>query len=192
MEVNNFCYFFFFRKSLQLAKMMDGKIGAQSEEGVGSTFWFTARFERVPDRQAEEEAMDNKVQKALDAGDGAPLPDNVRILLVEDNTVNGREAIHALQTASYDLVLMDCLMPEMDGFEATRAIRQREAAAKIPSIPIIAMTASAMRANRERCFQSGMNDFLAKPVQSEELAEMLARWLARSRYGPEESEAGRT
>ncbi len=198
--------------SKQLAKMMNGKIGAQSEEGVGSTFWFTARFEKGSGMQAEEEVLDSKAQSALDTGDRPSLPDNVHILLVEDNivnqkvalamlkrlgcqtdlAVNGREAIHALQTASYDLVLMDCLMPEMDGFETTRAIRQREAAAKIPSIPIIAMTASAMRANRERCLQSGMNDFLAKPVQPEELAKMLARWLAKSRNGPEEGETGRT
>jgi len=71
-------------------------------------------------------------------------------------------------------------MPEMDGFEATRAVRQKESAASSPSIPIIAMTASAMQADREKCLQAGMSDFIAKPVQQGELAEMLARWLAIS------------
>ncbi|MEI6103093.1 MAG: PAS domain S-box protein [Methanothrix sp.] len=186
--------------SKQLAQMMNGKIGARSVPGVGSTFWFTARFEKVPDKQAEEEVLDSKVQKAPEAGDVLSLPDKVRILLVEDNPVNqrvalamlkklgirtdvaanGQEAVQALQTVTYDLVLMDCQMPEMDGFEATRAVRQKESAASSPSIPIIAMTASAMQADREKCLQAGMSDFIAKPVQQGELAEMLARWLAIS------------
>jgi PAS domain S-box-containing protein len=192
--------------SKQLAQMMNGKIGAQSVEGVGSTFWFTARFEKVSDKQAEEEVLESKVQKAPEAGDVLSLPDKVRILLVEDNPVNqrvalamlkklglrtdvvanGLEAVKALQTVPYDLVLMDCQMPEMDGFEATRAVRQKESAAKSPSIPIIAMTASAMQADREKCLLAGMSDFIAKPVQSEELAEMLAKWLVVSRRDPEE------
>jgi len=196
--------------SKQLAKMMNGKIGAQSVGGVGSTFWFTARFEKVPEKQAEEEVLDSKVQQASQAGDVLSLADKVRILLVEDNLVNqrvalamlkklglrtdvvanGLEAVEALQTVPYDLVLMDCQMPEMDGFEATRAVRQKESAASSPCIPIIAMTASAMQADREKCLQAGMNDFIAKPVQSEELAEMLARWLVVSRQDPGEGEAG--
>jgi len=134
----------------------------------------------------------------------------MRILLAEDNPINqrvalamlkrlgcwtdvvanGREAVEALQNVPYDLVLMDCQMPVMDGFEATRAVRQREAAAGSPSIPIVAMTASAMQADRERCQQAGMSDFIAKPVQPGELAEMLARWLAISRSDPGEGEAG--
>ena len=196
--------------SKQLAQMMNGKIGAQSVEGVGSTFWFTAWFEKVPDNQAEEEVLDSKVQKAPEACGAPSLPDKVRILLVEDNPVNqkvalamlkklgfrtdvvanGLEAVKALQTVPYDLVLMDCQMPEMDGFEATRAIRQKESAASNPCIPIIAMTASAMQADRKKCLQAGMNDFIAKPVQSEELAVMLARWLAISRQEPGEDGKG--
>ena len=196
--------------SKQLAQMMNGKIGAQSVEGVGSTFWFTARFEKVPDKQAEEEVLDSKVQKVPEAGDVLSLPDKVRILLVEDNPVNqrvalamlkklgfrtdvvanGQEAVEALQTVPYDLVLMDCQMPEMDGFEATRAIRQKESATSNPCIPIIAMTASAMQADREKCLLAGMSDFIAKPVQQGELAEMLARWLAISRHDPGEDGKG--
>ncbi|MHB8117737.1 MAG: response regulator [Methanothrix sp.] len=107
-----------------------------------------------------------------------------------DVVANGREAVQALQTASYDLVLMDCQMPEMDGFEATRAVRQKESATSSTSIPIIAMTASAMQADREKCLLAGMSDFIAKPVQPGELAEILARWLAISRHDPGEGEAG--
>ncbi|MBN1234605.1 MAG: response regulator [Methanotrichaceae archaeon] len=90
---------------------------------------------------------------------------------------NGEEAVNALKTIPYDLVLMDCQMPEMDGFEATRCIRQDGSGALNPGIPIIAMTALAMQGDRERCIQAGMNDFIAKPVQKRELAVMLARWL---------------
>jgi PAS domain S-box-containing protein len=193
--------------SKQLAQMMNGKIGAESTEGVGSTFWFTARFEKTAQRAQSLASLGQAAPTV--AGPAHALPGMVRILLAEDNPVNqrvalamlkrlgcrtdvaanGREAVQALQNASYDLVLMDCQMPEMDGFEATRAVRLKEAAASRPSIPIIAMTASAMQADRERCLQAGMSDFIAKPVQPGELAEMLARWLAISRHDPGEGEA---
>jgi CheY-like chemotaxis protein len=133
-----------------------------------------------------------------------------RVLVAEDNPVNQQVAAAMLESLGvayslagnglvalervlheqFDLVLMDCQMPEMDGFEATRAVRQKESAASSPCIPIIAMTASAMQADRKKCLLAGMNDFIAKPVQSEELAEMLARWLVVSRQDPGEGEAG--
>ena len=78
----------------------------------------------------------------------------------------------------YDLVLMDCQMPEMDGYEATSMIRRHGSKALNPCIPIIAMTALAMQGDREKCIQAGMNDFIAKPVLRRELAKMLAKWLA--------------
>ncbi|MCK9442300.1 MAG: PAS domain S-box protein [Methanothrix sp.] len=193
--------------SKQLAQMMNGKIGAKSIEGVGSTFWFTARFEKMAHRAESIASLGQTMPTA--AGPALDLPGKVRILLAEDNPVNqkvalamlkrlgfrtdvvanGREAVKAMQTVAYDLVLMDCQMPEMDGFEATRAVRQKESPALNPSIPIIAMTASAMQADRERCLQAGMSDFIAKPVQPRELAEMLARWLAISRHDPGEGKA---
>ncbi|MBX3329627.1 MAG: response regulator [Nitrospira sp.] len=118
-----------------------------------------------------------------------------RVLVVEDNPVNqkvaakmleklgcrvdvaanGREAVEGLARIQYSLVFMDCQMPEMDGFEATRLIRQQERA--WGHIPIIAMTANAMAEDRTRCLAIGMDDFLSKPVQSQDLAELLRRWL---------------
>ena len=191
--------------SRQLAELMGGKIGLESKEGIGSTFWFTAVFEKQP---AGSGSADEKFAKI--EGEGAmercatvpAISENgkrkIRILVVEDNPVNqkvaqammrkmglradvvanGQEAVNALQMIPYDLVLMDCQMPEMDGFEATHCIRQEGSRALNPQIPIIAMTASTMRGDRRKCIQAGMSDFIAKPVQIRELAEMLARWLA--------------
>jgi CheY-like chemotaxis protein/HPt (histidine-containing phosphotransfer) domain-containing protein len=122
-----------------------------------------------------------------------------RILLVEDNIINqkvaqgilaqlgyradvaanGLEALQALEMIDYDLVLMDCLMPEMDGFEATVMIRSPDSKVLNRNVPIIAMTANAMKGDREKCLESGMNDYLSKPVKIDELAEMLGKWLAR-------------
>ncbi|AFL72747.1 response regulator [Thiocystis violascens] len=123
----------------------------------------------------------------------------VRILLAEDNTTNqqvalgilkkmglhadavanGAEAVTALASIPYDLVLMDVQMPVMDGLEATRAIRASSSAVRNPGLPIIAMTAGAMRGDQEQCLDAGMNDYVSKPVSPAILAEVLARWLPR-------------
>jgi CheY-like chemotaxis protein len=124
-----------------------------------------------------------------------------RILLVEDNPTNqmvamtmlgklgyqtyavnnGVEALTALEADSYDLVLMDCRMPEMDGYEATREIRKREVQQstgdKIPRIPIIALTSHAMVGDRERCLASGMDDYITKPVNPGDISDMIEKWL---------------
>ncbi len=127
---------------------------------------------------------------------------NKKILIVEDNlvnqkvatkliekmgyqttcAVNGKEAVKAVQTLPYDIILMDCQMPVMDGFEATQAIRHLEAERKIVNninakIPIIAMTANAMKGDRERCIEAGMDDYLSKPVKPGNLSEMIGKWL---------------
>jgi CheY-like chemotaxis protein/HPt (histidine-containing phosphotransfer) domain-containing protein len=123
----------------------------------------------------------------------------VRILLAEDNitnqqvavgilqrlglradaVANGAEAVRALESLPYDLVLMDVQMPELDGLAATRAIRTGKAAVLNPGIPIVAMTAHAMRGDRERCLEAGMNDYIAKPVSIRTLAAVLDKWLPR-------------
>ncbi len=122
---------------------------------------------------------------------------NVRILVAEDNVTNqkvvermleklgyradvvenGRDAIKALDAAPYDMVFMDVQMPQMDGFEATAAIRQREKERDTGHLPIIAMTAHAMKGDRERCIDSGMDDYVSKPIQPKELAAAIARML---------------
>jgi PAS domain S-box-containing protein len=122
-----------------------------------------------------------------------------RILLAEDNIINqkvaqnmlnklgykadvvanGLEAVRALEMIDYDLVFMDCLMPEMDGFTATAAIRDATSHVKNHNVPIIAMTANAMQGDREKCLEASMDDYLAKPVKKEELAAVIEKWLQK-------------
>ena len=98
-----------------------------------------------------------------------------------DVVANGKEVVEALQRVPYDLILMDCQMPEMDGYEATRTIRNAECAMKNDErIPIIAMTANAMPGDREKCIEAGMNDYLAKPIKPEPLSDALEKWLRKS------------
>jgi two-component system sensor histidine kinase/response regulator len=122
----------------------------------------------------------------------------VRILLAEDNIVNqkvvlgivekklgyhadmvinGKEAIEHLEKKDYDLVLMDCQMPEMDGYEATRKIRDESSSVRNHKIPVIAMTANAMKGDREKCLEAGMDDYISKPVSIDKLADTIERYL---------------
>ena len=138
----------------------------------------------------------------------ASCPRGARILLVEDNEVNqmvaaellaeagyvcacaddGRKAVDAVLRSPFDLVLMDCQMPEMDGFDAARLIRQHEAHRRLPGrttrLPIIALTANALKGDRDRCLQAGMDDYLSKPLQPEKLLAIIARFLSDSSVKP--------
>ena len=102
-----------------------------------------------------------------------------RLGLRADTVVNGAEAVRSLETLPYDLVLMDVQMPEMDGLEATRRVRDPGSAVLRHGIPIIAMTAHAMQGDRERCLEAGMNDYVTKPISAQALADAVERWLPR-------------
>jgi signal transduction histidine kinase/CheY-like chemotaxis protein len=189
--------------SKRLVEMMDGEIGVESQHGVGSTFFFTARFALAADAAPADVlavAGDNDnadARKARRQADYRAAEQALRgayLLLVEDNEVNqevaqqilndagvrvdvagnGALALARIAATDYDGVLMDCQMPVMDGFAATRALR---ADPRHAALPVIAMTADAMVGDRERCLAAGMNDFIAKPVDVAQLFITLSRWV---------------
>jgi len=191
--------------SKRLVELMGGKIGLKSQAGHGAEFWFTARFAKVGLADIATHCQQEKppaLSRPVLADIGRP---DVRILLAEDNltnqqvalgilrklglntdvVINGREAIEALGKRAYDLVLMDVQMPELDGLAATRAIRQAASGVLNRDVPILAMTAHALKQDRERCFAAGMNDYITKPVTPESLSRVVETWLAQS--GPWES-----
>jgi len=176
----------------QLVELMHGRLGVDSVEGEGSTFWFIARFKCAEKELAREEVTKESAE---------PLQLNAKILLVEDNPINqmiaqkmmekiglravlannGVEALEILAKQSFDLVLMDCQMPEMDGFDATREIRKLELKdLRDEALPVIAMTANVMSGDRQRCLDVGMDDYIGKPVQRDRLESVLRKWLLRS------------
>ena len=182
--------------SKQLVGLMGGEIGVESEPGQGSIFWFTVRLEKNPEQPFVPSAP---LATAAETGQGdIARPGHLRVLVAEDNPINqmvaraqlgrlglradfvenGRQAVEALQRGRYDLVLMDCQMPELDGYAATSEIRRLEGGRT--HTWITAMTAHAMGGDREKCLAAGMDDYLAKPVNTQALREVLQRFEQRA------------
>ncbi|MBM9614194.1 response regulator [Desulfobulbus rhabdoformis] len=187
----------------KLIKLMDGEFGVDSEFGVGSTFWFTLLLPRedvetkehgaaiLPESQAEN--LDVQKTDSVSSNDGQGL----RLLLVDDEetnrfvmaetfrrtsvevvvAANGQEAIELCRENNFQLILMDCQMPVVDGYEATERILAEAEQQHRPTPPIVALTADATAAARKRCQEVGMVDYLVKPLDFNRLQQVLSRWL---------------
>ncbi|MDE2336357.1 MAG: PAS domain S-box protein [Alphaproteobacteria bacterium] len=187
----------------QLAAMMEGDVGLDSVEGKGSTFWFTMV---LPEADAQSVSA---AQTALPAPEKRERLKGLKVLLVEDNPINQEFAEAALHSFgcktviaddgsqavdlvaggnAYDIILMDCQMPVMDGYAATRRLRDLSREKGAPCVPVIAMTAHAMKGEREKCLAAGMDDYLSKPFLKKELMGVLLRWVSGA-PAPREPEA---
>jgi signal transduction histidine kinase/ActR/RegA family two-component response regulator len=190
--------------ALRLVTLMGGSIGMDSTPGTGSTFWFLIPA-RPADQPAEPLASASAARLEVMPEPRSKKPEKPayaapagrRILVVEDNPVNqmvaaralltlgyvaevvpgGEAALEALDGGQFDLVLMDCQMPGMDGYAATIEIRRREAGRS--RMPIVAMTANPIEGDRERCIAAGMDDYLSKPIRLVAMGKMLESWLER-------------
>lgn len=176
-----------------LVELMRGKLGVDSKVGIGSTFWIELPFKKQekiqvsdlyihtpsaniePSQPIEDRLLlvveDDLVNQAIMTGMLEKLGYNV------DITSNGIEALNNLKQSSYDLIFMDCLMPQMDGFETTRIIRELEQKHNSnQQIPIVAITAKAMKDDRQKCLDAGMNEFITKPILMKDLKEALTKF----------------
>ena len=187
--------------SKELCRLMHGEIGVKSKTGEGTTFWFTAKFGKQV--QLKETLRAGRKERPIEN----LLINNrkIRILLAEDNVVNqklalillkkfgfdaeavgnGKKAVEALRESQYDVVLMDIEMPEMDGFEATAMIRDPASGVLNNNITIIAMTAHAMTGDREKCIESGMNEYISKPIQPTELFAIISNTIESDNFQSE-------
>ena len=182
-----------------LAQRMGGEVGVESRPGEGSRFWFTARLQVAETDTEAPTRPAPAVDPRAPAGDsGKDALRGLRLLVVDDNAVNrmiaeqvlaaagaevvaeedGSGAVRRVRAEAFDLVLMDVHMPVMDGLEATRAIRALPDRA---GLPIVAMTASAMAEDRQRCLDAGMDDLLAKPIEPARMVQTVARRASRPR-----------
>ncbi len=187
--------------SRQLVEMMGGEIDVHSRPAKGSIFWFTACLKKESEAIPKDYFGIAPLETLSDPNtDEQLMTFRGRVLVVEDNHINqqvtmtmlrragcrvalasnGRKALEASSSGSYDIIFMDCQMPEMDGYECARIIRQREAengARHGRPIPVVALTAHAMKGDREKCLEAGMNDYLSKPFSRRQLQTVLGRWL---------------
>jgi PAS domain S-box-containing protein len=180
-----------------LVEMMSGSIGFESEKGRGSTFWFELPLQ-VPSDEAVRQRREQRAVREASKTDQSETGLSGRVLVAEDNPTNqlivramlermglqveivadGLEAVDAIKSRRYDIVLMDIGMPEMDGVEATAAIRSLPG--EIAKIPIVAMTAFAMHGDREKILAKGLDGYVGKPINREELFTTLAQWLPKA------------
>jgi PAS domain S-box-containing protein len=181
----------------QLAQLMGGTVGVESVEGEGTSFWFTAVFAKQEERRTSPRSATRVKELSNSFFPAAATTTNSRILVVEDDFTNqlmtktilekigyqvnvannGAEALNFLEKTDYALVLMDCMMPELNGFETTAVIRDPTSAVRNHAIPIIALTAKAFKEDRASCLAAGMDDYLAKPIEITKVLAVLEKWV---------------
>lgn len=187
--------------SKQLVDMMKGTIGLESAVGTGSKFWFQLSFAVAPkaveaDSIESEDARKHKVANVANrlvlVAEDHPINQMVAIMELEelgltvDVVSNGEEAVQAASSKNYSLIFMDCQMPVLDGFIATQKIRTGPNA----DVPIVAMTAHAMKGDRQRCVAAGMDDYLSKPFEQADLIRVVEHWLGQKSNQSMRREAG--